>query len=318
MLLSGRLTHIAMLFGVVIGTTVAALAADPGTPIPATSAISDQKAGSVLFYNKYISNASNPATENTRINITNTSPTARAFVHFFFVDGASCAPADNLLCLTPNQTASFLASDIDPGVQGYIIAIAVDGTSGLPAPFNFLVGDAYFKEASQHAANLGAVAAALVGAGPTTNADGYTATLNFDDAQYNALPRVLAADSIPSQVNHVTNLIVYSPASDLINGGTGAGRVFGILYDDTESAFSFGFSLKCHLEAPLLALLRTTPRINVLIPQGRTGWLKLWEVGGAPLLGAVITRGESFGGHNLHALTFTTATITVPVFPPSC
>src|SRR5207247_1481906 len=112
--------------------------ADPGTPIPATSPISDEKAGSVLFYNQYISNPTNPASENTRINITNTNPTATAFIHLFFVDGMSCAVADNLLCLTANQTTSFLTSDIDPGVQGYIIAIAVDGASGLPTKFDFL------------------------------------------------------------------------------------------------------------------------------------------------------------------------------------
>jgi len=41
-------------------------------------------------------------------------------VHLFFVDGATCSIADSLVCLTPNQTASFLASDIDPGTTGYI------------------------------------------------------------------------------------------------------------------------------------------------------------------------------------------------------
>jgi hypothetical protein len=61
--------------------STAAFAADPGLVYPAASEVSDQKAGSILFYNTYTSSASAPAQENTRINITNTSTTGAAFVH---------------------------------------------------------------------------------------------------------------------------------------------------------------------------------------------------------------------------------------------
>src|SRR5262245_55052246 len=84
----------------------AALAADPGIPYPSTSEASDQKAGSLLFYNAYTSSASAPDTANTRVNITNTSSVFPVSVHLFFVDGTTCSVADSFICLTANQTAS--------------------------------------------------------------------------------------------------------------------------------------------------------------------------------------------------------------------
>jgi hypothetical protein len=79
-------------------------------------------------------------------------------VHLFFVDGATCSIADAIICLTKNQTTSFLATDLDPGTTGYLVAVASDPTTGCPVNFNFLVGDAYIKLTSGHQANLGAEA----------------------------------------------------------------------------------------------------------------------------------------------------------------
>ena len=124
------------LFALVVMSSFA-LAADPGLPYPATSEASDQKAGSVLFYNVYTSGATSGNTQNTRINITNTNSAVggNAFVHLYFV-AEGCSIADSYICLTPNQTASFLASDVDPGITGYIVAVAVDGVFGCPIGFN--------------------------------------------------------------------------------------------------------------------------------------------------------------------------------------
>src|SRR6478672_8109583 len=133
--------------------STAAFAADPGLVYPAASEVSDQKAGSILFFNTYTSSASAPAQENTRINITNTSSTSAAFVHLFFVEGQTCGVADTFICFTANQTASFTTSDADPGTRGYIIVIAVDPFDGTPTVFNSLIGDEYVKYASGHAAN---------------------------------------------------------------------------------------------------------------------------------------------------------------------
>ncbi len=117
----------------------------PGTALPV---------GSVLVYKLLQFAVVNPNTENTLITLTNTEASRTAYVHLFFVDGSNCSVADAFICLTPNQTASFLASDIDPGVSGYIVAVAVDKDSGCPMSFNYLIGSEYIKLASGHAANL--------------------------------------------------------------------------------------------------------------------------------------------------------------------
>src|SRR5262245_34068963 len=99
---------------------------------------------------------------------------------------------------TPNQTTSFLTSDMDPGVNGYLIAIAVDERTGCPINFNHLIGDEYVKLSSGHAANLGAEAFAALAGAPPICADGLTTVeINLDGISYNAAPRVLAVDNIP-------------------------------------------------------------------------------------------------------------------------
>src|SRR5437016_4431166 len=114
---------------------VLAQAPNVGAPYPATSEVSDQKAGSILIYNFYTSSSSNANLTNTRINITNTNSTMSIAVHLFFVDGTTCSPADAFMCLTPNGTATFVTSDIDPDVTGYIIAVASSSTTGCPINF---------------------------------------------------------------------------------------------------------------------------------------------------------------------------------------
>src|SRR6185436_13679900 len=129
-------------------TTLNCPTSGPGLAYPASSMISDQKAGSVLIYIIYTS-SSDPIRQNTRLSLTNTDPARPIAVHLFFVDGSTCSVADANICLTANQTSSFLASDLDPGTTGYIVAVAVDA-NGCPTNFNFLIGDEYVKFASGH------------------------------------------------------------------------------------------------------------------------------------------------------------------------
>ncbi|MBO0723945.1 MAG: hypothetical protein J2P41_24175, partial [Blastocatellia bacterium] len=85
---------------------------------------SNSQPGSILFFNRYTSDPNNPQLSDTQINITNTDPIEKAFVHLFFIDGTTGSNADYSISMQPNQTLSFLTSDIDPSVSGYIIAVA--------------------------------------------------------------------------------------------------------------------------------------------------------------------------------------------------
>ena len=309
----------------------AALAADPGAAFPATSEANDQKAGSLLFYNVYTSGATSGNAQNARINITNTSSAVFAYVHLFFV-ADTCQVADRYICLTANQTASFLASDVDPGVTGYLVAIAVND-EGLPINFNYLVGDEYVKFSTGHAANLGAVAYSKLNADNVVSTDGSLAAIFFDGlalaGSYNRAPRVVAIDSIPSRADGNDTLVILNRVGG--NLGTGAatlGGIFGLLYDDSESVFSFSVTGGCQLRSSLSnSFPRTTPRVETVIPAGRTGWAKVWSQSDVAISGAVINAnpnagaasGAFNGGHNLHTLTLSAAAnLVIPVFPPSC
>ena len=302
-----------------------ALAADPGTPYPATSAVSDQKAGSVLIYNVYSSSLTNPGAENTRINITNTDENLSVFVHFFFVEGGTCSVADSFVCLTPNQTTTFNMSDTDPGVMGFVVAVATD-RNGCPIQHNFLIGDEYVKLVSGHAANLGAEAIAALTT-PACPAGANLATLLFNNVVYNALPTTLALDHVLSRGDGNDTLLILNRISgSLQDGNFSIGSVFGILYDELESGHSFSFSAGCQAVAVLSdAFPRTTPRYSNVVPAGSTGWIKLYSTLGRALLGSVINTNTSVsatsfsGGHNLHKLTtVTTGFYDIPVFTAMC
>jgi len=307
---------------------------------------SDQRPGSILIFPLYTSDAVNSTLQNTRISMTNTNPQRPAYMHLFFLDGSSCSVADNYLCLTPNQTTSFLISDLDPGVTGYIIAVAVDN-KGCPTNFNYLIGDEYVKLSTGHAANLGAeavpatfVPAAAPGGSPTDpfvcSANSNIATLYFDglnptvdQRHYAKLGRVLAVDNLPSRADgNDTLLIVDRIGGDLGQGAFTLGALFGILYNDIEAALSFSFSqASCQLRSSISSNFpRTTPRFEQFVPAGRSGWLKIGKPDAAApnegaIVGAVITANQNGfrGGHNLHKLTLDRAsTLTMPVFAPSC
>jgi len=286
--------------------------------------------GSILFFNTYTSNAATPNTENTRVALTNTDPARKAIVHLFFVDGATCAAADAFICLTPNQTTSFLASDLDPGTTGYIVAVAIDD-QGCPANFNHLIGDEYVKFASGHAANLAAESfQAIAGGLPKCDEASTTAAINFDGVSYSRAPRALAADNIPDRASgNDTLLIINRVGGNLGASAQTLGAIFGILYNDAEQGFSFSFNPgACQFRSILSNNFpRTTPRLEQIIPAGRSGWMKLWSSNDAGLLGAMINSNANAGanagafnqGHNLHKLTLTTsASFTIPVITPSC
>ena len=291
--------------------------AGPGDQLGLLGAGAAQKAGSVLIYNLYTSGV-NVNTNDTRIVITNTNQTRRSNVHLFFVDGATCSVADMTLTLTQNQTVSLQASDFDPGVTGYLIAVAVD-ESGCPTISNDLIGESLIKFESGHRAALPALAiSGLVGNGCDPGLP--TAVINFDGIAYNQLPRVLAVDSLSSLVSGSTMLVVNRIGGDLSEGGSRLGTMSGLLFDDAETSQSFTLpGGSCQTRGVIgNNYPRTAPRYTAVVPAGRTGWMKFGAVEDQAITGAVILGGGSdfSGGHNLHILTTTgSASLTIPVVP---
>ncbi len=321
----------------------------PGSAIDATlgQGVSDNKLGSVLFFNYYTSNALSSVI-NTRISITNANPTQDIAAHIFFIDTDTCNVADAFICLTRNQTTTFVASDLDPNVTGYLVVVAVD-QYGRPTSFNYLAGDEMVVTPTAHRFSIQAVAASRRD-GPYSsplNSDGTTSTLFFNGSQYDFLPYSMMLDSFPSQVSGVgapladTRLYVYTPLNNLALGGTDfRGTIFFLVHDDMENSYSGQLPLVCYLtsDKQRITSVRTTPNLNTIVPAGRTGWTKFYAFGSqtivcnpnggtiqlanAPLLGATATKiGSYSGGYNLrYATTFNAPgySITIPVIPPSC
>jgi hypothetical protein len=327
--------------------SLTALAADPGLPHPSKSELSDDKAGSLLIYNIYSSNPAQPQTDNTRVNLTNTNPRTGVAVHFFFVDGSTCSAADSFVCLLPNQTVSFTMSEIDPGVSGHIVAVAVDGppgfaggtNTGRPVSFNYLIGDEYTKFSRLlYEANLGAIAFAVVDSKDKSLDPEYipgspTAELILDGApgNYNQAPHTLAMSNFPSPAKgligeYSTHIVINRVGGDLTTSVAAIGDVFGLLYDDAERALSFTFkSTQCQFRSTISSgFPRTAPRPHIFIPDGHTGWMKLFSHDpDVALVGSVIigssNRNSLKGGRNLHHLTLTESVVyTIPIFPPNC
>lgn len=301
-----------------------------GPPVPPKSEQSAQKTGSVLIFNLYTSNASDPARQNTRISLTNTHSSAEAYVHLFFVNSDTCAVSDVYTCLTALQTMTFMASDMDPGVTGYLVAVAVNAEFGCPVNFNFLMGDADVKLASGHQASLGAESFAALADPPVLcNQFVLQPKLAFDGVQYNRAPRTLAISNLVSvEDGNSTLLVLNRIGGDLSNSVETLGQLSGWLYDDTEKRFSYTAQGGCQLRQVLSnSFPRTTPRYGQIIPSGQTGWLKIWAGEDYGILGAAINFNPNakslprpvIGGQNLHKMTFTSAAYFImPAIKPRC
>jgi hypothetical protein len=292
----------------------------PGNLPIAAGLPSQQKPGSVLIFSVYTSSASKSPSD-SQISLTNTNPSNPAYVHLFFVDGSSCTVADQIVTLTQNQTISFLASDFDPGVTGYLIAVAVDA-NGCPVIGNYLIGGSVVRFESGHHANLPAIGVSgLVQGLPLCNPNATTTTIAFNGVAYDELPRSLAAYTLPSLANgNSPMLIVNRIGGDLTTGAGTIASLAGLLFDDSETARSFSMSGgSCQLRGMVgNNFPRTVPRYSTVIPAGRTGWMKFWAVEDEAITGVLINeslKGLS-GGYNLPALTTTSsATLTIPVLP---
>lgn len=281
----------------------------------------DQKPGSVLFYPRYTSSVSNPAREDSSLSVANTSPTDLVYVRLFLVD-SSCQAFAYTVCLSPNQTINLLASDIDPGSRGYVVAVACNAT-GQPIQFNWLTGNVTVKQpnpvnGASFDATLSAVACAKRSGGAVTVASGM-AELAFDDQMYDRLPEQIAADDIPSQAGGLNNttLTLLRPLP-VLSGGSQTVSYRVTAYNNTGASASADVAAACYRDIPLTTL-RTTPRITDLIPAGTGGWISASTTDHLPLLGAQFNYGRFSSGNTTRALSYAADyRITVPVTVPAC
>ena len=297
---SHKFTHI---FLTLLALIVCATASTAQAPIePGVS--SDQKQGSLLFYNTYTSSIGD-ASQNTRINITNTNHTSSVNVHLFFVRSFDCSIADTYVCLTANQTFSFLASEYDPGETGFIFGVATDD-NGSPINFNYLIGDlyvkSYFGTPNYFQANLGAEAFAAQNKWTGTKYEKWnenTAAPLFNDnmlcaiafglyhdtsspaaeltphALYDRVAVTLAVDNIQSEADgNATLLILHSMQGRTDRAGV-IGSIAGQVFDDVERGYSFQNSgLSCYSARVInRASVRVPTGIDKVISKGRTGWM---------------------------------------------
>ena len=313
------------LFKFLLMTAVVSLA------LSLTALADGQKPASVLVYNYYQSSATQSAKSDTVFNLTNLSLNASAYVHVIFVQSDTCAVADTFLCLTPNQTTSFLASDIDPGAKGYMVAVATDKNTGCPISFNFLIGSESVKWKNGRTASFNAegFAALYSGTLPGCNENTPEANIDLNGTVYDAAPRSLAVDKIGSLADGNSTLVVVNSLNGhFSNNVTAIGPMFGVVYDDAEDASSFAKSASCQLAEVLSdSFPLTSPLLfSAKISAGRTGWMYLQARAGTGVTGAVISfnpkaathAGLFDSSHNLHHRSYTTARMVIPVFAPTC
>jgi hypothetical protein len=307
--------------------------------VPDDAPINSQKAGSVLIFNYYGSNSANRAAEDTRISITNTNLQAAGRVAVFFIDGATGNMSDGYICLAANQTISFLASDIDPNVKGYIIAVSVDAT-GRPNKFNYFTGSELIKMAAGYYADLNAETISALVESPTIFdglGNGVAAWLKFDGVRYNKLPGELSVDYVPPIGNgNKTMIIVNQIGGSLFNGGKpdDLAELTGEVYDAATNVYPWqeGYIDACQLRKVITNdFPKTTPNMStVLKPGGWYGWMKFKPtlpnrgVTGVVLYLNPQSRTQPSnplrftGGRNLHHLTLVTDELTIPITAPIC
>lgn len=295
--------------------------------VSAAASIGDQKPGSVLFFNRYTSSASNPSRENTKLNLTNTSAVSSVFVRLFLVNAATCEVNDLDVCLSAQQTLSFQMSDIDPGIRGYIVAVATNA-QGEPIQFNWLIGNVVVK---QSAGNIGGSFTSVLSAlaiakrkdGIVPNNNGL-AEMIFDDVNYDRLPGQIAFESVPSQANqsNSTTLSLFRPIPTLAGGAANTSiqlTAWGKNDQNQVVTTNGTVAVSCYSDFVVSALRLTPTTVAQLLPAGSTGWFAASSTDTLPLFGAQLNSGEFNSGNNARALSFSTEyKIRVPVSPVVC
>lgn len=305
----------------------------PGIQRAENVRVTDQKAGSVLVFPYYTSDASgNFIQSDTLITITNVSnddsfingiPNYQ-YLHLFFMK--DCSPADTFACLTPNGSIQILASAYDPTTTGYLIAIAVDA-EGVPIQNNSFIGNAFVRdEVNGVIDSYGAEAFASLNSAPVPQSGG-SAIIALDGVNYEAPPQEFSVQLQDPALADQT-LVLASVGGDLGSNlnSIKQGNV-GLLYRADEAPASFQPSLGsgCFISRAITNQnFRIVPGNLSSFLKDSYGYIK-FNVS-APAVGLLFSRqgviGQSknrFAGiRTLHKTGTGYTALFVPVFPPYC
>lgn len=313
---SRKLTHLLLIIVALLGTLISS-AAQTSFPSPG---VSDQQAGWMLVYPYYTSKSSNQR-EDTFITITNASSTTTVAVHVYFMDGRSCAQADMFLCLTPNASQAFKASELDPDNTGYMIAYVVSQTgpqAGCPATTStVLIGNAFVNLPADGIQGMyGAEAFGATGASCTI-VDPNTAQLTFNAPNRLAV-EIQSPLTIPNQ-----RIVLAGLAGDLNGTLSGAGQIgTGQIINGNETpsgSFAGWIPDGCQSFG---VVTNSTPRppggVGRIIPAGQVGLIKFNVRAAVGLLMVPSNSSGRAGIRSLHKLGTTATTLTVGIFPGVC
>lgn len=286
----------------------------PGTPV----IVHDQRAGSVLVFPYYISQAAQQ--KDTRLTISNVGDN-QVIAHVFFIDGKTCHQSDQFLCLTPNASFSFRTSEFDPETTGWLLAVAVDD-QGRPIRNNVLIGNAFVRDGdyvdNYAAETFWAQSNALASINPDS-----TATLYFDGGSYDLLVNQLSTEIQSPLDAPGQRLVTVGMSGDLSRSQlTGAAQVgTATIYNGNEKPFgSFNSLLTGNCQA-IATISTTNPRVpfgmSQMIPPGQVGSLT-FNVGAG--VGLVMTprTAQWRGIRGLHNMNYIAGSMTIPMYRPTC
>lgn len=288
--------------------------------------LDDQKPGSLLFFTRYTSSASNASREDTQLSLTNTNPGASTFVKLFLVNSSTCEVSSFTICLAAQQTVGFSMSDLDPGVRGYIMAVATDA-AGRPTDFNWLIGQGVVKQplgGRNVSALLKAYTVAKRKEGVVTADGNNQAELIFDNLNYDRLPSQLGFDGVPTQLNglNTTQLSFFRPLANFAGGSSSTSvqlTGFGTNASNQVVSTSGAASLSCMTDVNVGSLRLSPISVSNLIQPGTFAWLSASTAELLPLLGTQITSGDSSSGTTARVLSYSTEyRIKIPVSSSIC
>ncbi|MFN7927653.1 MAG: Calx-beta domain-containing protein [Blastocatellia bacterium] len=282
----------------------------------ANAPLSDEKAGALLVFPYFTSKAATKS--DTRLSVSNIGE-ATTTAHLFFIDGQSCQVSDVFLCLTPNATYAFKASEYDSETTGWLLAVAVDG-QGRPTQYNGLIGNAFVQDGASMD-NYGAESF-RANSPLLATYSGNTATLFLDNQSYDAVPNQFAVE-VQSPLDAPGQQIVTVGLQGNLTTGqfSGAAQVgTGLVFNEKEAFASFsGWLLgACQARATIATNAPCVPNgLGSLLKSGQSGTLKFNVGGGVGLLLSPQTNAWR-GIRTLHKTQLTATTLTIPVFVPVC